>query len=201
MVIAEAALELIPPSLVDHPVIVKSARKRGKSPEKILLDSNFHHAAMKGLKNAQKRGRPDIIHIALLCALESVVNKQGDLKVYIHTRNDSIIHVNSKTRIPRSYNRFCGLFEKLLEEGSVKNLLSVEKKELHTFLEGLPGKKAVMHQKGKPSVLVRDITCVVGGFPHGDFAAELPYPQYCISTENLTAWAVVNELVVRYELL
>lgn len=201
MVIAEAALELIPPSLVDHPVIVKSAKKRGKSPEKILLDSNFHHAAMKGLKNAQKRGRPDIIHIALLCALESVVNKQGNLKVYIHTQNDSIIHVNSKTRIPRSYNRFCGLFEKLLEEGSVQNLLSVEKKGLHTFLEGLPGKKAVMHQKGKPLVLVRDITCVVGGFPHGDFAAELPYPQYRISTENLTAWTVVNELVVRYELL
>lgn len=201
LVIAEAALELIPPSLVTHPVIVKSAKKRGKSPEKILLDSNFHHAAMKRLTNAQKRGRPDIIHITLLCALESVVNKQGDLRVYIHTRNDNIIHVNSKTRIPRSYNRFCGLFEKLLEEGSVQNLLSMEKKELRTFLEGLPGEKVVMHQKGEPLVLARDITCIVGGFPHGDFAAELPYPRYCISTENLSAWTVVNELVVRYELL
>lgn len=201
LVIAESALELVPQSIVDHPVIVKSAQKRGKLPEKILLDSNFHHAAMRNLRSAHKRGRPDIVHVALLCALESVVNKQGLLNVYVHTWNDDIISVNPETRIPRSYNRFCGLIEDLFEKGSVKDLLRVEKKLLNPFLERLPGKKVVMHEKGDFLHLERDLVCVVGGFPHGDFETELPYPRSRISSENLTAWTVVSELTVRYELL
>ena len=201
LVLAESALELVPASLVDHPVIVKSAKKRGKPPEKMLLDSNFHHTAMRKLKDANKRGRPDIVHVALLCALESVVNKQGRLTVYIHTRNDDIIYVNPETRVPRSYNRFCGLIESLFEKKSIKDLLCVEKKPLPTFLEELSGEKVVMHYKGELFDLKEDMVCVVGGFPHGDFSAELPYFKARISDEKLTAWTVVNELTVRYELL
>ena len=201
LVIAEAALELVPASLVDHPVIVKSAKKRGKNPESILLDSNFHHTAMKNLEDAYRRGRPDIVHFVLLCALESVVNKQGELDLYVHTRNDEIIHVNAKTRIPRSYNRFCGLMEQLLEKKVVKDLFCVEKMSLLEFLDALPGEKVVMHGEGAPLVLKRDITCVVGGFPHGDFFTELVYPRCQITDLQLPAWTVVNELLVRYELL
>lgn len=201
LVIAEAELELVPPSIADHPIIVKSARKRGKSPERILLDSNFHHTAMKKLKDAERRGRPDIIHITLLCALESVLNKQGNLAVYIHTRNDILISVDPKTRIPRSYNRFCGLMEQLLEKGSVENLLRTEKKRLDQLLETMSGEIVILDYGGAPLTLKRDMVCVVGGFPHGNFVTELPYPRMQISNHRLTAWTVVNELMVRYELL
>lgn len=200
LVIAEAALELVPASLVDHPVIVKSAKKRRKEPGKILLDSNFHHAAMRNLKDAYRRGRPDIVHVVLLCALESVVNKRGELNLYIHTRNDEIIHVDPEIRIPRSYNRFCGLMEQLLEKKTI-NLLYVEERSLLEFLETLPDEKVVMHREGAPVVLKKDIACVVGGFPHGDFCTTLTYPRYRITDKYLPAWTVVNELVVRYELL
>ena len=201
LVIAEAALELVPSSLAGHPVIVKSAKKRGKDPEGILLDSNFHHTAMRNLEDAHRRGRPDIVHFVLLCALESVINKQGELNLYIHTRNDEIIHVDAKTRIPRSYNRFCGLMEQLLEKKVIKDLFHVERRSLLEFLDTLPGEKVVMDREGAPLALKRDITCVVGGFPHGDFWTELIYPRCQITDEHLPAWSVVNELLVRYELL
>ncbi|MGD2249448.1 MAG: 16S rRNA methyltransferase [Candidatus Methanofastidiosia archaeon] len=201
LVIAEAALEVVPKSLVTHPVIVKSAKKRGKPPQKILLDSNYHHSAMKTLKDAQKRGRPDIVHVSLLCALESVVNKRGDLNVYVHTYNDDIIYINPETRIPRSYNRFCGLMEKLFETGSIKRLLSVQKKSLNNFLEELPGGIVIMEKGGQVIPLKKDMICVVGGFPHGTFTNELPYDKMGISNFQLTAWSVINELVVRYEFL
>ena len=201
LVIAEAELELVPESLHDHPVIVKSAEKRGKPPEKILLDSNFHHTAMRMLHESNRRGRPDIVHVSLLCALESVLNKQGRLKLYVHTRNDDIIYVNPKTRIPRSYNRFCGLMEELLVRRSAGNLLYAERKFLEDFSQELPGEKVVMHREGNPFCLKKDVVCIIGGFPHGDFKTILPYPRAQIFIEQLPAWTVINELVVRYELL
>lgn len=201
LVIAEAELELVPASICTHPVMVKSARKRGKRAERMLLDSNYHHVPMRVLEDAHRRGRPDIVHTVLLCALESVLNKQGGLNLYIHTRNDEVIHVDPKTKIPRSYNRFCGLMEQLLETGAVKEFLYVEKKSLVTLLGDVPGKKVIMHRKGVPLVMRKDMTCVVGGFPHGDFCADLAGERMKLLDEPLPAWTVVNELLVRYELL
>jgi rRNA small subunit pseudouridine methyltransferase Nep1 len=201
LVIAEAAVECVPASLCDHPVIVRSAKKRGKSPGNILLDSNFHHAAMKPLKDCHKRGRPDITHVVLLCALESVLNKNGKLTLYIHTRNDEIVYVNPHTRIPRSYNRFCGLMEQLLKEKTIKDLMHIQKKSLLDFLDALPGEKVVMHREGGLFIPKKDVTCIIGGFPHGDFDTEFLYPKMRIADLKLPAWTVVNEVVVRYELL
>jgi rRNA small subunit pseudouridine methyltransferase Nep1 len=201
LVIAEAELELIPPSIHNHPSIKKSAQRRGKHPQNILLDSNFHHKAMKDLEEGYRRGRPDIIHITLLCVLESILNKQGDLTCYIHTRNDEIITVNSRIRIPRSYNRFCGLMEKLLKDGSIDDLLHVENLSLPRFLEQLPGEKFLMHRKGTPLTIVPRMVGIIGGFPHGDFHTQIPYPSCTLSSHTLAAWAVATELVVRYELL
>ncbi|MBU7042426.1 MAG: 16S rRNA methyltransferase [Theionarchaea archaeon] len=201
LVIAEAELELIPPSLYHHPVIRRSAQKRKKSPQHILLDSNFHHKALNNLPEGYRRGRPDIIHVTLLCMLESILNKEGHLTCYIHTRNDEIISIDAKTRIPRSYNRFCGLMEQVLREGAINELLHIEYMSLSALLETLPGKKVLMHRKGEYLELSPHMVCIIGGFPHGDFHAQLPYPSCTLSSHSLSAWTVATELTVRYELL
>ncbi|RLF26910.1 MAG: 16S rRNA methyltransferase, partial [Thermoplasmata archaeon] len=113
-VLAESELEMVPEKLLSHPAVVSSAKRRGKKPEEILLDSNFHHNALKSIEDGERRGRPDIAHVFLLVALESIANKRGLIKdVIIHTRNDDVIYINPKTRIMRSYNRFVGLIEHL----------------------------------------------------------------------------------------
>ena len=66
LIISESALELIPFELEDHPSVISHARKLGKYSSEILLDNSWHFAAMKGIKNEIKRGRPDLVHFSIL---------------------------------------------------------------------------------------------------------------------------------------
>ena len=66
LVIAESALELVPKELQSHNSVIASARRFNKKPSEILLDISWHFAAMKGIKNEIKRGRPDLVHFSLL---------------------------------------------------------------------------------------------------------------------------------------
>ena len=66
IIIAEASLELIPKELQKHPSVKSYCKKFNKTPSNTLLDNSWHFAAMKGLDNEIKRGRPDIIHLTLL---------------------------------------------------------------------------------------------------------------------------------------
>ncbi len=116
LILADSELELMPEEI----------KKR-----KILLDSSLHHSLMKGLKDWKRRGRPDIVHVFLLIAQESILNRKGLLKTYIHTRNDEIIYVNPEMRIIKNYNRFKGLMQQLLIHGKVplkgKSLMEMKK--------------------------------------------------------------------------
>ncbi len=42
--------------------------------------------------------------------LDSPLNRAGLLRVFIHTRDNVLIDVHPQTRIPRTYDRFAGLF-------------------------------------------------------------------------------------------
>ncbi len=70
LIISESALELVPYELEDHPSVISHARKLGKHSSEILLDNSWHFAAMKGIKNEIKRGRPDIVHFQYLKLLQ-----------------------------------------------------------------------------------------------------------------------------------
>ncbi|CAI2731980.1 unnamed protein product [Schistosoma spindalis] len=63
--------------------------------------------------------RPDITHQCLLMLLDSPLNRVGKLQVFIRTRKNVIIEVNPKTRIPRTFDRFCGLMVQLLHKLSI----------------------------------------------------------------------------------
>lgn len=65
--------------------------------------------------------RPDITHQCLLSLFDSPLNKVGLLKVYIKTKKNIFIEINNKTRIPRTFKRFIGLFSQLLKKGNIKN--------------------------------------------------------------------------------
>jgi len=213
LVLTDAELELIPEKIQNHPSVLKHARRRGKKPSEILLDSTYHHSAIRVLDEWERRGRPDIVHISLLTALESILNREGLLRVYIHTRNDLVISVNPKTRLPRNYNRFVGLMEKLLLEGRVppeRPLLKVEKFGFQGLLKRLNGGTYfVAHEKGEAitppklgKLLVSSSKPVVfvGAFPHGDYIHEPPGRRISIYSSPLMAWTVVGELVYSYEL-
>ncbi|MCS7097223.1 MAG: 16S rRNA methyltransferase [Candidatus Methanomethylicia archaeon] len=217
IIIGEAALELIPKEIVNHPVIVKDAMKRGKKSNEILLDISRHYTAMKNITNAHKRGRPDITHLTLLNILGFPINKLGYIQVYVHTISDFVITINPKIRLPRNYNRFIGLIEQLFKEKQIppksKNpLMILENINLKDLIIKInPSKTFMLTSAGKrftPSSLIRILinelnpAIIIGGFQRGEFSEEnmkIADLHCAIYPETLDSWIVAAIIVHQYE--
>lgn len=215
LLVADSELETVPAEISDDRIIKKKARDRGKEPEELMLDSNYFHKAMENIEDHERRGRPDIIHVCLLTALDSPLNREGHLKIHIHTRNDEVIEVNPETRIPRSYNRFIGLMEQLFEEKKIPpgdNLLEMYDSSLSEKLEEIDAESNItLSGKGRSFegreifqdyCLEEDIAVIVGGFPHEDFLSDVEsFSDEIISIypESLDAVTVVTHMIQFYE--
>ncbi len=219
-VIVEAALELVPKEISNHPVIVSYASKRGKKPTQVLLDRSYHHAAMLNLEKAWKRGRPDITHFTLLEVLGSLLNKLNYVETYVQTQSGHIVYVNPATRLPRIYDRFKGLVEKLYRSPVVESdgqvLLKLERGSLRDLVERLkPDIKFLLSENGlqlKWSEIAEKITSygkpmiMLGGFPRGDFEEETKEAaDVTISLwgQPLEAWIVASRIltILEYHML
>jgi len=219
--VGEAALELVPPEISNHPAVISWARRRGKKPTEVLLDMSFHYKALRSLDKWYKRGRPDIVHICLLNALSSPLNLAGLLKVYIHTVRDVIIDIDPEIRLPRNYLRFVGLMEQLLIEGGVppsseKKLMTAKRGDLKMLLRFLnPDYVILMHERGlyeppralgaRIASMLRNnlkVAVIVGGFQHGDFEPhvfKLVSEIVSIFPRPLDAWIVVSRIIESVE--
>ncbi|MCE2498553.1 MAG: ribosome biogenesis protein [Nitrosopumilaceae archaeon] len=122
LVIAESALEMVPPELYGHPAVRSHARRtRGGKRPHMLLDNSWHYAAMKGMPDAARRGRPDLVHLALVTATSAPLYRlRRALEVYVHTADGCMISLGPGVRIPKSYHRFAGLVEALYETGVIE---------------------------------------------------------------------------------
>ncbi len=219
LIIAESALETIPESLWNHPAIKKLSKIRRRPPNQILLDRSYHHTAMKTLENNEKRGRPDIIHFALLEALGSPLNKEKQLATYVHTIGDITIQINNETRLPRNYSRFVSLMEQLFETHCIppnkneKPLLTMKQQTISQLIKEQvkPSRLLALSRAGKPQTLEdaisnlaeTDKACIlVGGFPKGHFTqtvTELADEIVCVDQEMLETWTVVSRSVYEFE--
>jgi len=212
LVLADTELERVPLPLQHHPAVRASARKRGRSPAAILLDSSLHHPALRRHPEGERRGRPDIAHIVLVVALDSILNLEGGLRVFIHTRNDEAIQFAPETRIPKSFTRFVGLMEDLFEKGEVPEenpLIRMDREvTLEQLLAKLGGEPWAFTEGGDPIDLgtglpsqTTDLVAVIGGFPHGDFRS--PVSTLCkrvvsIYPKPLKAWTTTAEVLIAY---
>ncbi|MDG6985655.1 MAG: ribosome biogenesis protein [Nitrososphaerota archaeon] len=182
-VLAESSLELVPKEIWRHPAVVSDARRREAEPGEILLDRSFHHAAMTRLKDSEKRGRPDLVHVTLLSVTGTPLYLDGKVKAYVHLSSGSVVEIAEKTRIPKSYLRFRGLMEKCLVERPASGLLAVRELSFAELIKGVrPGRTIGLSVRGKQVGLaelgreissVKDPCVVVGGFPHGHFSPEV----------------------------
>jgi len=216
LVLAESALETIPEVLWSHSSVRRYSKLRRKHPRFLLLDRSYHHAAMKKLEQNAKRGRPDIVHFALLEALGSPLNKEGLLQVYVHTINDYVITVNPNARLPRNYNRFAGLMEQLFEFGRVPpkgtSLLTLRRQTLaQLFHEVKPSYTVGFSRIGRPQTLEETVSklsegkrpaVLVGGFPRGHFSKatlRLADEVVCLDSDMLETWTVTSRVIYEYE--
>ena len=217
LILAEAELELVPESIKMHPQVQRAAQSRDRRAVRTLLDASLHHEAMRALPEHERRGRPDLVHFALLLALDSALNQADQLRVVVHTRHDQRLAVHPDTRLMRNYPRFVGLVEKLFREGATPRddpLLVLE--------DGWPLPKVLEHHRTGPVVCFsehgtpvepgaylaqkaaasEDLTVVLGAFPHGDF--HLPPPSFAdevvgLGGSALSVWTVEMEVLAHWE--
>lgn len=215
LIIADAELEQVPREIAGHRVIRWHARQRGRRPTELLLNSGLHYPAMRGLVDGDRRGRPDIVHMCLLLALDTPLNREGLLRTYVHTRHNKLITVDPFTRLPRMYNRFEGLLEHLFLAGKAppeKPLILLENASLAELIERLRPKKVItFSDRGERKLISEaynglskedDVCAIVGGFPSGDFlsdVARISDELVSIDPELLRAPTVVARAIYTYE--
>ena len=208
LVIADSEIELVPSELERHPLIVRRAEGRRRPPGQILLDSNYDHRAMRALRDQDRRGRPDIAHVCLLVALDSIPAREGELRVYVHTRHDAVLTFSSDTRIPRSQSRFYGILEGILSTGEGTKFIGYREMGLGALVAGLgPDLTIGLSPSGEGANLPDlmsgkgNIVAIVGGFPRGDFLSpvgSIVDRMVSLHAESLDAWTAVAEAISAY---
>jgi len=220
LIIADASLEILPAVLYGHRTI-KKIRKSGKRPQDVLLDRSLHHFAMVDteLEFAQKRGRPDIVHISLINALATPLYQNNLVRVIVHTIDNKIIYIGEKVRIPKSYARFEGLILTLFRN---KSIVSEDGKVLLKLQKNMNFEK-LLKEIVKPDLVVglsttgsfmtasevaRDLTkainpcLIIGGFPKDHFSNSIEScfdKKFSIHNGGLETQVVVSRLIYEYE--
>jgi rRNA small subunit pseudouridine methyltransferase Nep1 len=206
LLIAESEVELIPRELENHPIVLARARRTGKLPGKMILQATDLHKAMRevGLAEAERRGRPDLLHFALTVATDSPAFLEGRLEIVVHLRGDKIIRLAGGTRPPKDFGRFVGLIEQLLSEGRVpptgEPLMKLEAGTVESFVKSL-GKPVIVFDAGEKVTGVSSLSeilskeshlLVVGGFPHGTFHYKPEGKTVTVSRHELLAGTVIG---------
>jgi rRNA small subunit pseudouridine methyltransferase Nep1 len=217
LVLAESAIELVPNEITGLSTVRRSAEEKRKDPHELILDQSYHHSAILRLeKRGVGRGRPDIAHFSLLLALGSPLNADGELRCFVHTRDDHIITVNPQARLPRNTDRFTSLLEQLYKQKVVPSigapLLSLKKQSLSKLLSEITSDLVVaLTTEGTPKSMemvaaemrgARTPVVLVGGFPSGHFSRrpmDLSSRKYRIDKRPLDAWTVVGRTIYDYE--
>ncbi|MGQ4915544.1 MAG: hypothetical protein ACP6IU_12500 [Candidatus Asgardarchaeia archaeon] len=208
-IIVDAAIEL-----TDRYV----SKKIIKLPNRLLDISVHYRYLIKRPKLIGKHGRPDITHFTLLLLLDSILNRERLLDIYVHTVDEKMIFINPETRLPKNYIQFKGLFAKLLIEGKIidsktkKVLLKVENYNLSSFIEKeKPDLTIALTSKGKPTkisdlaktiIKYEKIAVAVGGFPKNSFSDSVLKTfkkHYSIDPEPLHTWTVTSKIISTLE--
>ena len=177
-----------------------------KNPQ--ILNCDDHYKTIKSMKKKLDEFRPDIVHQCLLSLFDSPLNKVGLLKVYIHTNKNILIEINPKTRMPRTFKRFSGLFTQLLLKNEIKtsDTNEVLLKVINSNIENILGKnipKILLSEKGR--LIDIDTYCrnlnmnlssnsenmdntkvcfIIGTNPKGDIDPFIKYNDDCISLSS-----------------
>jgi rRNA small subunit pseudouridine methyltransferase Nep1 len=214
LILAESSLELVPKEIQNHPSVLSHCDKISKTASRILLDNSWHYAAMKGIQNEIKRGRPDLVHFSMLEACSTPLYFEKKILVYVHTLNDKVIKVGEDIHLPKSYHRFAGLIEKLFYEKRIesegKALLEITDMSFSKLIETINPKNVVgLSSIGKPNSytqvaksLSEDSCIVIGGFQKGHFSDSTKNKidnLVSIDSHSLESHVVTARILYEYE--
>lgn len=215
ILLAESSLEIFPEELLKNVQVRQYFSKLKKTPQEVILDASYHSNFMKDLPDAQKRGRPDIVHFALLSCCGSIMAREQRLRVIIHTNKNKVIELNPEIRLPKNIDRFNGLILQLFKEKSIppesdEPLISLRELSLSDLINELRRDHDLVVEfsvKGEQlsstsySKQIYDATTpllIFGAYPHGEIENipnELVDKKIAIYQEGLDLFAVISQIL------
>ena len=188
IILEQASLETVPRRYWGDESCRKVQERFGILPEAQILDDNYHSKIVRKLPEYEKRGRPDIVHFALLDITSTPAYQEELVQPIIHTINNETVFLKGQVRLPRTLERFNGVLSKVLRnkmEKEEERLFSLEKEQpisalvesLHPFrticlsTEGLLRKLRDVLSPG-PGHTEKPTIFLVGGFARGHFGEE-----------------------------
>ena len=184
--------------------------KDKKNPE--IINSDDHMNLIKKMNKSYEDYRPDVLHQCLLNLFESPLNKSGMLQVFIRTKENVLIEISPKTKIPRTIKRFCGLMSQLLQQyriralNSSEVLLKVIKNPITQYIPfGCPiistneKSKLIKLEDYIDSLKSNNIAFVIGAISKGDINIDYMTDTISISSFPLTAGIVCSKICTACE--
>ena len=184
--------------------------KDKKNPE--IINSDDHRNLIKKMNKSLEDYRPDVLHQCLLNLFESPLNKAGMLQVYIRTKENVLIEISPKTKIPRTIKRFCGLMGQILQKyriramNSSEVLLKVIKNPITQYIPfGCPiistneKSKLIKLEDYIDNLKSNNVAFVVGAISKGDVNIDYMTDTVSISSFPLTAGIVCSKICTAFE--
>ncbi len=184
--------------------------KDKKNPE--LIASDTHRNLIKKMGKSFEDYRPDVLHQCLLNLFESPLNKAGMLQVYIRTKENVLIEISPKTKIPRTIKRFNGLMGQLLMKyriramNSSEVLLKVIKNPVTQYIPfGCPiistneKSKLIKLEEYANNLKSNNVAFIVGAISKGDVNVDYMTDTVSISNFPLTAGIVCSRICDAFE--
>ena len=184
--------------------------KDKKNPE--IINSDDHRNLIKKMNKSFEDFRPDVLHHCLLNLFESPLNKAGMLQVYIRTKENVLIEISPKTKIPRTIKRFCGLMGQLLQKyriramNSSEVLIKIIKNPITQYIPfGCPiistseKSKTVKLEDYINNLKSNNVAFVIGAISKGDVNIDYMTDTISISSFPLTAGIVCSKICTAFE--
>jgi rRNA small subunit pseudouridine methyltransferase Nep1 len=221
ILLAEAAIETFPEELLKDVKVRQYLSKLKKPANELLLDMSFHSHLMEGLHDAEKRGRPDITHFALLSCFGSIMARDHRLNVIIHTYHNKVINLHQDIRLPKNIDRFNGLLIQLFKEKQVppesqKPLMTLSDSTLSDLVSELRDKhdqviefsvKGEQMSSSEYSELIYKATnplLIFGAYPQGKLKGlddDLVDKKIAIYEEGLDLFAVISQILASQQMI
>lgn len=184
--------------------------KDKKNPE--LINSDDHMNLIKKMGKSYEDYRPDVLHHCLLNLFESPLNKSGMLQVFVRTKENVLIEISPKTKIPKTLKRFYGLMGQLLQHyriralNSSEVLLKIIKNPITQYIPfGCPiistneKSKLIKLEEYINNLKSNNVAFVVGAISKGDVNIDYNTDTISISSFPLSAGIVCSKICTAAE--
>ena len=175
-----------------------------------VLDAREHKDLVAARPDANRCGRPDIVHDSLMLLLSSEHLQHGELSTRVHTIEDKVLAFEEGSRVPEDFVAFKKALAALLSSRANRNELGwtmEAERPLEKLVEDIGADAIILLSPRGQIIPLRallnelhhlDLVIIIGAFPEGDFRSDaysIAHHVVSLGEEEMTVPSVIRELL------